>query len=115
MEHGITPISGNLTPRGAKTRPVAVPDLPAEPPASLGPEYHIAARVIEYLAARQVNLHFEIDEATNRLQVQMLDHDGQVIREIPAHSLLDSLSGGAGRPSCGPPSLYAPRRSQAST
>jgi len=57
MEHGITPISGNLTPRGAQARPrpVAVPDLPAEPPASLGQE---------------------------------------VIREIPAHSLLDSLSGG---------------------
>src|SRR5690349_4652982 len=95
MEHGITPISGNLT-RGAQARPrpVKVPDLPDEPPASLGPEYHIAARVIEDLAARRVNLHFEIDEATNRVQVQMLDHDGQVIREIPAHSLLDSLSGG---------------------
>ena len=94
MEHGITPINGNLT-RGAQARPrpVKVPDLPDEPPASLGPEYHIAARVIDDLAACQVNLHFEIDEAANLVHVQILDHDRQLIREIPAGTLLDSLSG----------------------
>jgi uncharacterized FlaG/YvyC family protein len=94
-DHGITPINARV----ASIRSTYKPDqagqpLPAEPPAALHEEYSAAAKVIEDLAAQQVNLHFEIDEDTNRVHVQMLDRNGHVIREIPARSLLDSLSGG---------------------
>jgi uncharacterized FlaG/YvyC family protein len=76
-------------------RLTAVPSTQAdEPPAALEAEYRAAARVIEDLAAQQVNLHFEVDERSNRVRVQVLDGSGAVIREIPARSLLDMLSGG---------------------
>lgn len=95
-DHGITPISGvDGIALGRPSRPApALQLVPSEPPPALRDEYHAAARVIEELAAHQINLHFEVDEDTNRVRVQMLDHHGSVIREIPARSLLDSLSGG---------------------
>jgi len=95
-DHGITPISAvDGIALGRTSRPApALQLVPSEPPAALAEEYHAAARVIEELAAKQINLHFEVDESTNRVRVQMLDQHGDVIREIPARSLLDSLSGG---------------------
>ena len=95
-DHGITPISGvDGIARGRTGRQApALQLVPSEPPPALSEEYHAAARVIEQLAAQQINLHFEVDEDTNRVRVQMLDQHGDVIREIPARSLLDSLSGG---------------------
>ena len=95
-DHGITPISGvdsSALGRTGRQAP-ALHLLPSEPPAALANEYHAAARVIEELASHQINLHFEVDQDTNRVRVQMLDRNGDVIREIPARRLLDSLSGG---------------------
>jgi uncharacterized FlaG/YvyC family protein len=96
MEHGLAPVTRIDSTSRAQSlrRQISTPALPSEPPAALQAEYSAAARVIEDLAARQVNLHFEIDHETNRVHVQMLDANGDVIREIPAKSLLDSLSGG---------------------
>ena len=96
MDHGLTPITRiDSASRAQSTRRQnSMPALPSEPPAALQAEYSAAARVIEDLAARQVNLHFEIDHSTNRVHVQMLNWNGDVIREIPAKSLLDALSGG---------------------
>jgi uncharacterized FlaG/YvyC family protein len=97
MEHGLTPITRiDSAARSQAQRRQQRPSepLPSEPPAALQAEYSAAARVIEDLASRQVNLHFEIDQQTNRVHVQMLNSDGDVIREIPAKSLLESLSGG---------------------
>jgi len=99
MEHGLTPIGGisgtnRFTPA---RRPGAAPSTqtPADqPPAALQAEYQAAAKAIESLAAQQVNLHFEVDSETNKVRVQVLDTDGRVLREIPARSLLDMLSGG---------------------
>jgi uncharacterized FlaG/YvyC family protein len=65
----------------------------ATPPPALQAEYSVAAQAIEMLAAQQINLHFEVDD-TNTVHVQVLDSDGQVLKEIPASSLLDTLSGG---------------------
>jgi FlaG protein len=92
----ITPISGvdGIALARTSRQGPALQAVPSEPPAALADEYQAAARVIEELAAHQVNLHFEVDETTNRVRVQMLDQHGSVIREIPARSLLDSLSGG---------------------
>jgi FlaG protein len=95
-EHGITPISGVDSVALGRTgrQAPALHAVPSQPPAALADEYHAAARVIEELAAQQINLHFEVDGSSNRVRVQMLDRNGDVIREIPARSLLDSLSGG---------------------
>jgi uncharacterized FlaG/YvyC family protein len=94
-DHGITPINARVASIRSANRPDTYGQpLPAEPPAALHEEYTAAAKVIEDLASQQINLHFEIDESTNRVHVQMLNQDGHVIREIPARSLLDSLSGG---------------------
>jgi hypothetical protein len=96
-EHGPRPIAGSIGPIRPQPgrRLAAVPSPPAgEPPAALEAEYRAAARAIEDLAAQQVNLHFEVDDHSNRVRVQVLDSNGEVIREIPARSLLDMLSGG---------------------
>ena len=50
--------------------------------------------MIAELASRQVNLHFEVDQGTGKVRVEMIDGNGQVIREIPTQRLLDTLSGG---------------------
>ncbi len=53
-----------------------------------------AQQVIADLAARQVNLHFDVDHETGKVRVEMVDGNGQVIKEIPARRVLDTLSGG---------------------
>jgi uncharacterized FlaG/YvyC family protein len=95
MEHGPTPIGGSAAPnRFTPVRRIAqTPQTGEQPPAALQAEYQAAAKVIESLASQHVNLHFEVDEA-NRVHVQVMDADGRVIREIPARSMLDMLSGG---------------------
>jgi uncharacterized FlaG/YvyC family protein len=96
MEHGLTPIGGSAAPnRFTPVRRSASTESQKsdQPPSALQAEYQAAAKVLEDLAAQHVNLHFEIDDA-NRVHVQVLDGDGKVIREIPARSLLDMLSGG---------------------
>ena len=88
--HGGSAAPNRFTPvrRNAQT-----PQTGEQPPAAVQAEYQAAAKVIESLASQHVNLHFEVDEA-NRVQVQVMDADGRVIREIPARSMLDMLSGG---------------------
>jgi hypothetical protein len=95
-EHGRTPIGGSNEPvRPQPGRRLAPAPSPiSQPPESLQADYRAAARVIEDLAAQHVNLHFEIDESSNRVHVQVLDSNGEIIREIPARRLLDMLSGG---------------------
>src|SRR3954447_8264573 len=96
MKHELTPLGDSTGPAlPAPARGItAVPPPESEPPAALQAEYQAAAKVIEELAAQQVNLHFELDDDSNRVHVQVLDGDGEVIRDIPARSLLDMLGGG---------------------
>jgi uncharacterized FlaG/YvyC family protein len=72
----------------------AVEDEHDTPPAAVQQEFDVAARVIEELSSRQVNLHFEVDHQAGKVRVQVLNGDGAVVREIPTRSLLDTLSGG---------------------
>jgi uncharacterized FlaG/YvyC family protein len=67
---------------------------PPAPPPEIEHEYNVAAQVIEELASRQVNLHFEVDHDAGTVRVQVLSGDGTILREIPAQSLLETLSGG---------------------
>jgi uncharacterized FlaG/YvyC family protein len=71
------------TPRAAST-----------PPPEVRQDLATAQQVIADLAARQVNLHFDVDHTTGKVRVEMVDGSGKLIKEIPARSLLDTLSGG---------------------
>jgi hypothetical protein len=99
MEYGPAPISGV----GKPTQHTAPPSRPVlravggeydTPPAAVQQEFDVAARVIEELSSRRVNLHFEVDHQARKVRVQVLNGDGAVLREIPTRSLLDTLAGG---------------------
>ena len=70
-------------------------DIPDAPPADLLTELDRAASVIDDLASRQVNVHFEVDDRTGKVRVQVMGGDGTVLREIPATRMLDVLSSGS--------------------
>ena len=81
--------------RAAPAAAVGAYEIPDSPPADLLLELDRAAGVIKDLAARDVNLHFEANAGTGKVKVQMLDGDGNVLREIPATRLLDVLASGS--------------------
>jgi hypothetical protein len=98
MDERIAPIAGAAKPAASpaadRKHPVlrAVQDLP---PAQVHQELDTAARVIEELSSRQVNLHFEVDPAGGGpVRVQVRDASGNVLREIPPRSLFETLAGG---------------------
>jgi FlaG protein len=99
MEYGPAPMSGVWKPAYQKPRParpllhVVEPDH-GTPPEAVKQEFDVAARVLQELSSRQVNLRFEVDYRVGRVRVQVLNGDGAVVREIPHRSLLDTLSGG---------------------
>jgi uncharacterized FlaG/YvyC family protein len=66
----------------------------SSPPPEVQQDLATAQRVIADLAARQVNLHFDVDHETGKVRVEMIDGYGKVIKEIPTRRLLDTLSGG---------------------
>jgi uncharacterized FlaG/YvyC family protein len=66
----------------------------SSPPAELQQDLATAQQVIADLASRQVNLHFEVDQSSGKVRIEMIDGNGKLIREIPARRLLDTLSGG---------------------
>lgn len=85
----------NRLERTAAVQPTGTYDIPASPPADLLHELDRAASVIDDLAARQVNVHFAIDDKTGKVHVQVVDGQGQLIREIPTPRLFDVLSSGS--------------------
>jgi uncharacterized FlaG/YvyC family protein len=107
MLDGINPLVGQPQVNGPARKPVERTDatfkvqvaqgpetgFPASPPPEALAELDKAARVIDELAAKQVNLHFEVDDAAHRIRVQVRDGNGRVMREIPASKMLDVLAG----------------------
>lgn len=98
MGYRPAPISGDPRPAQRPTppsRPVlhAVGDPHGSPPAAVRQACDVAARIVEEFSSRQVNLHFEVDRDGGNVRIQVLNGEGFVIREIPARSLLDTLSG----------------------
>jgi uncharacterized FlaG/YvyC family protein len=99
VDYGPAPISGVPKPTQRPAQPsravLRVVDQERDtPPAAVEQQLDVAARVIEELSARQVNLHFEVDHDAGKVRVQVLNGEGSVVREIPARSLFDTLSGG---------------------
>jgi hypothetical protein len=67
--------------------------IPAEPPPDALREVDRAAARAEELWKDRRELHFEMDEDSERVVVQVRDLDGNVIRTIPPSEALDVLSG----------------------
>jgi hypothetical protein len=71
-----------------------VPDgVPGRPPTEVLEALDQAQRVIAEFEAKSLSLHFSVDEATDRIRVQVKDASGNVVREIPARQALEMLSG----------------------
>jgi hypothetical protein len=68
--------------------------LPSEPPVALIQECQTASQAFERLAEHDLHLHFEIDDAHERMQIQMIDKHGRVIGEVSPLKLLESLPNG---------------------
>ena len=88
--------SAALASASAPTLPagdVAVISLPPSPPPEVLDEVAIARDRAAELAASNRELHFSVDEATNRVIVQVRDLEGNVIRTIPPSEALAVLSG----------------------
>ena len=67
--------------------------IPDEPPPDALREVDRAAARAEELWNDQRELHFEMDEDSGRVIVQVRDLDGRVIRTIPPSEALDIMSG----------------------
>ena len=80
------PIPGLMDPRIGPLR------LPTPPP-EVRREVQAAAGRAEQLRREQRELHFELDEDTGRVVVQVRDLDGRVIRTIAPSEALDVMSG----------------------
>jgi flagellar protein FlaG len=69
--------------------------VPSSPPEDVRAQVDRAAEIAEDLAVRNRELHFEKDQETGKLVIQVRDLDGKVIRTIPPSHALDLLSGQA--------------------
>lgn len=67
--------------------------FPATPPPEVLASLDKAARVIEELASRQVNLRFSVDDRTQKVHVEVRNGKGDLVRQIPATTGLDVLAG----------------------
>ena len=67
--------------------------IPASPPPEVIAEMLAAQRAIDDMHARGRTLHFEMDGARVRIEVQ--DLDGNVLKEIPASRALEVATGRA--------------------
>jgi FlaG protein len=67
--------------------------LSALPPPEVLREVDAAAERAEALAAANRELHFQLDDETGRVVVEVRDFDGNVIRTIPPSEALEIMAG----------------------
>jgi flagellar protein FlaG len=87
------PVASRAT---AASAPVDTVELSphAAPPESVRDAVGAAADRADALAAQNRELHFELDQSSKRVIIQVRDLDGNVIRTIPPSKALDIMSGG---------------------
>jgi hypothetical protein len=64
------------------------------PPPEVWREVDQAARAYEVLKSQNRELHFETDEQTGKVKIEVRDGEGQVLRTIPATEAV-AIAGGA--------------------
>jgi hypothetical protein len=69
--------------------------IPATPPNEVLHALDRAAQVLQRLAAQDVHLHFEVGE-DQKIRIQVVDDEGNVLRQIPQQQALDLLAGHGG-------------------
>jgi flagellar protein FlaG len=69
--------------------------IPATPPPDLLREVEAAGRRAEQLWHARRELHFDVDEESGRVVVQVRDLEGRVVRTIPPSEALAIMSGRA--------------------
>ena len=95
---------GFTTPSTAPRRPALSPAgfglpepvdtrIPDAPPSEVLREVQAAGRRAEELWRAQRELHFQVDDDTGRVIVQVRDLEGNVIRTVPPSEALDIMSG----------------------
>jgi flagellar protein FlaG len=90
------PARAAATTAAAPTAPVDSVQLsmPASPPAEVLDAVGAAADRVVELASENRTLHFELDERSKRVVIQVRDLDGNVLKTIPPSKALDVMSGG---------------------
>jgi hypothetical protein len=68
-------------------------DIPATPPPDVLREVEAAGRRAEELWNARRELHFDVDDESGRVIIQVRDREGRVIRTIPPSEALDVMSG----------------------
>src|SRR5262249_39257983 len=81
----------------ARTPDVVVGDVPPAPPKEVRDQVDKAAEIAQKMAESNPprELHFSMDEKTNRVVIEVRDLDGKVIRTIPPSHALQIMSGTA--------------------
>jgi uncharacterized FlaG/YvyC family protein len=72
---------------------VRLDTIPSQPPESLHAEIDAAAQRVDDLHDEGRELHFAYDKDSGRVQVEVRDLSGNVIRTIPPSAMLDVASG----------------------
>ncbi len=72
---------------------VQVDMIPSSPPAELHDQIDAAGQRVDELRSQGRELHFAYDKSTQRVQIQVRDLDGNVLRTIPPSKALEVASG----------------------
>lgn len=73
--------------------PVTIHAVPDAPPPELLDEIGTAAAAWDALRDAGHHLHFDLDAETGRLTIQMLDHSGRPVADVPPHAVLQLAAG----------------------
>jgi flagellar protein FlaG len=73
---------------------VDVAGVPPSPPPEVMGAVAAAADHAEWLRRHDREIRFHVDDATRRVQVEVRDLNGRLIREIPPSEALDSIARG---------------------
>jgi hypothetical protein len=69
-------------------------DIPDAPPLDVRRAVDASTGATDALRAQGRELHFEVDDATGQVRVELRDLDGRVLRSLAPRGALDLLAGG---------------------
>ena len=91
----VAPVGASSAARAATPPAATGTAIPPFPPPQVLADVQRAASALTDMAAKQIELTFTVD-GLNRLQVQVRDNTGRLVREIPASRAIDLLTGADG-------------------